>query len=182
MRPLILHRLIFAFALTAVLAACGNGRDAPPVTAEEGRAPASEVAQRMSGLSHVPEVESPEALGRSLARHYPAEFADVRPATLVLMDVRLDEKGRVLDAVPADRPARGSENVSMVLVDHVAGSKTPVERVYKAEYDQAFGPAASAALREMRFKPALRTGQPVPYTLRMTVEFRSPVQASPAPE
>jgi hypothetical protein len=125
----------------------------------------------------MPQLETPEALTRSLARHYPRELAGVRPATLVLMDVRLDEKGRVLDAVPADRPAGVSETVSMVLVDHVPGSNTPVERVYQAEYDQAFGPAASAALRETRFKPALRNGQPVPYTLRMTVEFKSP--ASP---
>jgi hypothetical protein len=125
----------------------------------------------------MPQVETPEALTRSLARHYPREFTGVRPATLVLMDVRLDEKGRVLDAVAADRPAGGPETVSRVLVDHIPGSNTPVERVHEATYDQAFGPAASAALREMRFNPALRNGQPVPYTLRMTVEFESP--ASP---
>lgn len=176
-----LHRLVLAAAVAVLSTACGTGRDAAPVAAAEGREPASGAAQRLSGLSHMPQVESPEALTRSLARHYPGELAGARPATLVLVDVRLDETGRVLDVMPVDRPARGQENVRMVLVDQVPGSNTPVERSYEAEYDQAFGPAASAALREMRFKPALRDGQPVPYTLRMTVEFRAPGQAFSAP-
>lgn len=173
-----LHRFIAAPVAVVLFAACGAGRETAPAASAEGRQPSSELVQRMTGLSHLPRVESPEALSRSMARHYPREFIGIRPKTLVLVDVRVDEKGRVLEVTPVNRPANASENVKMVLVDEVPGSNTPVARSYEAAYDQAFGPAASAALRDVRFQPALRDGRPVPYTLRMTVEFKSPEQAS----
>jgi hypothetical protein len=37
--------------------------------------------------------------------------------------------------------------------------------------DPAFGPAAEGALMETRFTPAMRDGQPVPFTMRMTISF-----------
>ena len=166
------HRLVLASTI-AGLGACGDARHTPAATVADRR-PASEQTQQVTGLSHLPRPASPAALTRSLARHYPRERASVRPRTLVLMDVQLDEQGRVLDATPVDRPATAPSTVSMVLLDEVPGSGTPVERAYEAAYDQSFGPAARRALREVRFQPALRDGRPVPYTLRMTVEFTFP--------
>jgi outer membrane biosynthesis protein TonB len=168
---------VLASALAAVLAACGDSRDPLPAATAD-RQPASEQVQQMTGLSHMPRPESVDALNRSLARHYPRELAGVRPRSLVLVDVQLDEQGRVRDVRPVDRPATAPSNVNMVLVDEVPGNNTPVERTYQGTYDSAFGPAARAALQEVRFEPAMRNGRPVPYTLRMTVEFTSPQHAS----
>ena len=168
--PIRRFRLLSAVAL---LAACGDGRDPAPAAGGE-RPPASEEVQRSTGLSHMPRPENPAALSRSLARHYPRELAGARRRTLVLVDVQLDERGRVLDVVPVDRPEGVPANVSMVLEDPMPGTGGTVERAYEGTYDIAFGPAARAALREVRFQPALRDGRPVPYTLRMTVEFTSP--------
>lgn len=164
----------FAIVMAAALAGCGNARDATPAASVQGRQPASETAQRMSGLSHMPRPENAEALDRSLARHFPHELARGRARTLVLVDVHLDAQGRVLDVTPAARPAGAPETVSIVLTDYVPGSSTPVQRTQNGTYDPAFAPAARAALREVRFQPALRDGKPVPFTMRMTVEFISP--------
>jgi hypothetical protein len=177
MNPLPSRSFVLASATAAVLAACGDSRDPIPAAAAD-RQPASEQVQQMTGLSHMPRPESVDALNRSLARHYPLELAGVRPRSLVLVDVQLDEQGRVRDVRPVDRPATAPSNASMVLVDEVPGNNTPVERAHQGTYDATFGPAARAALREVRFQPALRDGRPVPYTLRMTVEFTSPQQAS----
>lgn len=172
------RRPVLAASAAALLAACADGRDSTPAATAQGRQPASEMAQRMSGLSHMPRPESLDALNRSLARHYPREFAGIRPRTLVLVDLQLDDKGRVLEATPVDRPAGEPANVSIVLLDEAPGNNAPVEHTYQAAYDPAFGPAARAALRDVRFQPARRDGRPVPYTLRMTVEFTSPANAS----
>jgi hypothetical protein len=61
-----------------------------------------------------------------------------------------------------------------VVLQKVPGTRQVVERELNATYDPAFGPAAQAALKEVRFLPAIRHGAPVPYTMRMTVEFTDP--------
>lgn len=161
---------MLAIALAAVLAACGDAPEtAPPATAD--RQPAPRHVQQMTGLSRMP-LPDVDALTQSLARHYPAELVGVRPRSLVLVDVQLDAEGRVIGVHPVDRPARS--NVKMILVEESSGTNAPVERPFQGTYDAAFGPAARAALREVRFEPAMRDGRPVPYMLRMTVEFTSP--------
>jgi hypothetical protein len=131
------------------------------------------MAQRASGLSHIPRPERFAALQRSLAGHYPEQFIGLRPRTSALVDVVLDERGIVRDVKVPDRSGQPA-TVRKIRVDRVPGSNTDVRREVDSTYDQAFGPAAAAALKGVRFLPGLRNGRPVPFTLRMSVEFVSP--------
>ena len=175
-----MHRNLWAGLLVAVSTAAGcegegsRSSEALSTNVQQERRPASETARRLTGLSHMPAPVDGDALDASLRKHYPREFIGIRPRTAVLVDVKLDERGRVGDVVVVDRPPSLPDNVSMVILDKVPGSNVPVEREYSTTYDSAFGPAARAALKEVRFQPAIRDGRAVPYTLRMTVEFTSP--------
>lgn len=111
-------------------------------------------------------------MNRSLEEHFPREFIGVRPSTSVLVDVAIDENGFVKNVTVVDRPAVTSTKV--VLLDRVPGTNTEVARELPTIYDTRFGPAAIAAMKEARFHPARRDGRPVPFTLRMSVEFTSP--------
>lgn len=172
-----LLRVVAAVLLSAAAAGCGPDRDLLPAgtdaVAQAARQPASLQAQRATGLSHLPRPLNLDALNRSLARHYPAQFVGLRPQTAVLVDVSLDATGLVRGVEVVDRPGQPA-NVRKVMIERPAGSNSDIQREHRTTYDQAFGPAAAAALREVRFHPALREGRPVPYTLRMTVEFTSP--------
>jgi hypothetical protein len=175
MNTRVFRQVVLAAAVAGILAGCGEARDvAAAGTQAQLRRPASREAQQVTGLSYLPRPASAAALTQSLARYYPRELVGIRPRSLVLVDVQLDEQGRVLDAIPVDRPTSGPSNVSIALIDESPGNNVPTQHTYQAAYDPAFGPAARAALREVRFEPAIRDGQPVPYTLRMTVEFISP--------
>lgn len=167
-------RILSALVLLAVASACESDRAPSATTADavEVRQPASDLARQASGLSHMPRPRNPEAFNRSLARHYPKEFIGVRPSTSVLVDVTLDENGFVKNVAVVDRPA--VTNSRVVLVDKGAAGRGHVLREDAAVYDASFGPAAIAAMKEIRFHPARRDGQAVPYTLRMSVEFTSP--------
>jgi hypothetical protein len=169
------HRILALLVLTAAAGGCGSDGDAPADStgAAAVRPAASAQAREASGLSHLPRPQSFATLQRSLARHYPRELAGVRPTTSVLVDVTLDARGNVKDVAVVDRPAAPASNV--VLIDRAPGSNVEVQReAPPTVYDNAFGPAAAAALKEVRFLPALRDGQPVPFTLRMSVEFTAP--------
>jgi hypothetical protein len=169
-----LHRL----SLCAVLAAAGAGCGADErvgVSAAAERRPVSEQLAKYTGLSHLPVEEDRAAFNASIRRHYPAEMLRAGRGGDVLVDVRMDESGRVLDVdvVEERRTTVGSaDEHRIVVVDKAPGSNTEVQREVRLNYDpDTFGPAAEAALREVRFRPALRDGKPVPYTLRMTVRF-----------
>jgi hypothetical protein len=166
------NRAIALTILAIVLASCSDQSNAlPDEAALKGREPASAAVQRSTGLTYLPIPESFEALDHSLVRHYPAQLRDVRPRTAVLVDVMLDERGLVRDVAVVDPPATEQ---SVIILQDVPGRNDRVEREYRPVYDRAFGPAARAALKEVRFRPAIRAGKPVPYTLRMAVEFTSP--------
>ncbi len=169
----LLSRVVTILILAAATSGCGTDRDARPSAtgAVALREAASDQARKASGLSHLPRPENFNALRRSLARNYPSEFIGVRPSTSVLVDVMLDERGFVRDVAVVDRPAQAPD---VALIDKVPGSNLEVVREYPTTYDASFGPAAVAALKEVRFLPALREGRPVPFTLRMSVEFTSP--------
>lgn len=166
-------RLLAVLTLSAGITSCGSERQ-DRVTAADAvrvRAPSSEQARAASGLSHLPRPESQEAFRRSLAKHYPNELAGVRPSTFVLLDVSLDANGRVQDVAVVDPPAVTMSRVALV----EGGSNGDVVHAAPAAvYDAAFGPAAVAALKDVRFHPARRNGQPVAFTMRMSVEFTSP--------
>lgn len=174
-QPTSLSRVLAILMIAAATSGCGTDRDAPAgaTDAVALREAASDQASKASGLSHLPRPENFNALRRSLARNYPREFIGVRPSTSVLVDVMLDERGFVKDVAVVDRPAQ-MPDVQVALIDKVPGSNLEVVREYPTTYDASFGPAAVAALKEVRFHPALRDGRPVPFTLRMSVEFTSP--------
>lgn len=140
------------------------------------RPAASELVSASTGLSHLPLPERPAALAASLRRHYPAALRESGRGASVLVDVRVDETGRVLDVGVVDnRDKVRNGGARMVLLDQVPGSNLRVEREAQVTYDPVrFGAAARAAVREVRFRPALRDGKAVPYTLRMTVTFTPP--------
>jgi outer membrane biosynthesis protein TonB len=165
--------LLAVLTLSPAIVSCGSERQ-DRVTAADAvrvRAPASEQARAASGLSHLPRPESSDAFGRSLAKHYPRELVGVRPSTSVLVDVSLDASGRVQDVAVVDPPAVTTSSAALI----EGGSNGDVVRAMPATvYDPAFGPAAVAALKEVRFHPARRKGQAVPFTVRMSVEFTSP--------
>lgn len=178
MRSFILSRSCLLLAAGLAAAAC-EPPGSPPVAADaaalQPRSAASAHVQKLTGLTHLPVPQSEGALLRSLARHYPRQLVGVRPRTAVLVDVTLDEKGFVRNVAVVDRPPQpAGQQVRMVVLDRPPGSNTEVAHEVTTPYDQAFGPAAQAAIREVRFHPAIREGQAVPHTLRMTVEFISP--------
>lgn len=135
---------------------------------------ASAAAQERTGLSRLPTPAEPGALTAALRRHYPREFIGKRPRTAVLVDISVDERGRVRDVAVVDRPAGAPTTLRAVLTDHDPRTGKDVTREFTTVYDAAFGPAAQEAISEVRFRPAIRQGRPVPFTLRMTVEFSSP--------
>lgn len=173
-QPTFFSRVFAAVAVVAAANGCGSEREAPATAAAavEIHQPASDLAREASGLSHLPRPQSLEALNRSLAKHYPATLIGGRPRTSVLVDVTLDENGVVKRVAVVDRPAVTTSRV--VLLDDAPGGKGDVLREHATIYDASFGPAAVAALNEVRFHPARREGRPVPFTLRMSVEFTSP--------
>lgn len=143
------------------------------------RQPAPEAARQATGLSHLPVPENRSALFASLRRHYPPALLAKKAHGAVLVDVSIDERGivREVDVVNRPRTLDPSTHPSVVLVDRDPRTGVTVEREATLSYDPAFGPAARAALREVRFLPALRDGRAVPFTMRMTVSFEPPAGA-----
>jgi hypothetical protein len=176
--------LVLASAAFLVVTGCRNeaaeGERASPLSASKStvrdRRIASAPLQELTGLSHLPSPADDAAIGASLRRHYPRDLLAQQIRGAVLVDIRLDDRGIVQDVhavLPASRPTSTDEQ-RLVVRERVNGQV--VERGVTLTYDAQFGPAAEAALREVRFLPALRDGRAVPFTLRMTVEF-SPPQA-----
>jgi outer membrane biosynthesis protein TonB len=171
------------FCATALLlSACEVGRDAGSARGPLGPAeqavdrPASEMVQAEMGVTQLPRPRDDAAFTESLRRHYPAELRAERRTGAVLLDVTIDPQGivRAVEVVPA--AGGGAEGTHRaVLLDRDPATGRTVERPLQPKYDAAFGPAAQAALREVRFSPALRGNQPVTHTLRMTVEFPPPL-------
>jgi hypothetical protein len=183
-----MNRHVFWLALASaaflVMTGCGEGaaggERASPLSASKSavqdRRIASAQLQELTGLSHLPSPADDGAIGASLRRHYPRDLLAQRIRGSVLVDIRLDDRGIVQDVQAVQRaslPNRADEH-RMVVRERVDGQV--VEREVALKYDSRFGPAAEAALRVVRFLPALKDGRAVPFTLRMTVEF-SPPQA-----
>jgi outer membrane biosynthesis protein TonB len=164
-----------AATLVALLAGCADeeaavSAAAPPKVTTMGSA---EILAH-AGLSAFPTPADPAALHRSMREHYPAELLDEGRRGSVLVDLALDEQG-VVRGVEVVTPPEPDARMKAVLVEPDPRTGGTRERVVQTRYDAAFGPAARAALKGARFTPALgRDGKPVPYTLRMTVEFAPP--------
>jgi hypothetical protein len=174
--------LALASAALLVVTGCGDGaaedERASPLSASKSavhdRRIASAQLQELTGLSHLPSPAVDGAIGASLRRHYPRDLLAQRISGSVLVDIRLDERGIVqdVDAVPRASLPNPADEARMVVRERVNGQI--VEREVTLKYDSRFDPAAEAALRDVRFLPAQKNGQAVPFTLRMTVEFSPP--------
>jgi hypothetical protein len=175
--PNLLQRVWITAVVLAAAAACDRPADDSSIAggSAEGRRPASEQLAAATGLSHMPVPVNGPAFTAAIRRHYPPQMLRERRGGDVLVDVRLDESGRVLGATAVDNRAavgNAAGRTRMVVIDRAPGSDLEVQREVPLNYDpQRFGAAAEAAVREVRFRPALRGGTPVPYTLRMTVRF-----------
>ena len=162
-----------AAILAGALAACAEEDPGPSVAAARDRPPASEQMRAATGLSHLPIPADDKAFDASMRRHYPAALLEKKVSGAVLVDLDIDERGGVENVEVVDRPASTSE-VKMLLIEKDPRSGT-VHREVSPRYDaEAFGSAARAAMREVRFEPALKDGRPVPFRMRMTITFERP--------
>ena len=177
-------RLALASAAFLVVTGCGDGgaeqERASPLSASgsavQGRRIASPQLQELTGLTHLPSPADDGEIGASLRRHYPRDLLAQQASGSVLVDIDLDNRGIVQDVKAVNRASlsNSADEHRLVVRDRVNGQI--VEREATVKYDSRFDQAAEAALRNVRFLPALRDGQAVPFTLRMTVGF-SPPQA-----
>lgn len=121
----------------------------------------------MAGVDRLPQVVDRAALRASIERHYPAELRAEQASGSALVDVLVDADGMVAAATAIDRPAGAR---AVLILEEKDGSQ---RRIDPADHP-AFQAAAASALREVRFSPAMRDGQPVPFTMRMTISFGAP--------
>jgi outer membrane biosynthesis protein TonB len=123
----------------------------------------------MTGVDRLPQVLDRAAFRAGIERAYPAELRAEGTSGSALVDVLVDEAGRVASVTPIDRAA-GMRAV--LILEEEDGS----QRRVTPEDHPAFQAAAVSALRDIGFSPAMRDGQPVPYTMRMTVTFDPPAR------
>lgn len=175
--------LTVGFLLSPALAACDGsaaGAARGPVAPGEAVAlrPSSAMAQAQTGLSQLPRPRDVRAFNNSIDRHYPANLRAERRRGSVLVDITIDERGHVRDVRPvsedeiANIPNGNAHRAVLLQEDPKTGVTTEV--VMDTKQDLAFVPAARKALREVTFSPAVRNGEPVAYTLRMSIYFSPP--------
>jgi hypothetical protein len=126
--------------------------------------------RQIAAVDVLPRLLNAPELAESMKRHYPAALRGQGGAGSVLVNVSIDEQGRVtgVTALPAPTlQARGLKGSRPDLAGLPAEAATPASTVQ-------FGGAARAALGTARFSPAQLDGKPVPFTLRMTVRFSDP--------
>jgi outer membrane biosynthesis protein TonB len=128
--------------------------------------------REMTGVSALPRPVDKTAMLEAVKRHYPVELRGRAERALVLVDASIDANGTITDVEVVQAPAGDVHHRAVVVTrDPVTGSETQRTLSGGGAYDPAFGPAAQAAVREVRFTPALRDGQAVPFRMRMSVEF-----------
>ena len=162
-----------ALLLAGALAACGGDGLESTVASARVRHPASRMVREMTGLSHLPIPADEKAFDASMRRHYPAALLEKRVRGAVLVDLDLDERGFVKDVVVVEPPASAGD-VRMLIDDRDVRNGTLYREVVPSYDAEAFGAAARAAMREVRFEPALKDGRPVPFRMRMTITFAPP--------
>lgn len=156
----------------SLLSACGEAaNERQPTTSDrslvaEHRMTPEQVRQ-MTGVDRLPQVLDRSAFKARIEQAYPAELRTEGVAGSALVDVRIDEAGSVASVTPIDRPA-GMR--ATLILEEADGSQ---RRINPTDHP-AFQAAAALALRDIRFSPAIRDGQPVPFTMRMTVSFDPP--------
>ena len=155
-----------------LLSACGEAGSAGQPTTSDRRIVAEhrmtpEQMRQITGVDQLPQVLDKAAFQASIERAYPGAMRAEGASGSALVDVLVDEAGRVASVTPINRPA-GMRAV--LILEEEDGSQ---RRVTSKDHP-AFQAAAVSALRDVQFSPAMRDGQPVPYTMRMTVTFDPP--------
>lgn len=107
--------------------------------------------RRTTGVDRLPMFADTDALRGAMRRHHPPALREAGTGGSVLADVGIDARGIVESVTIVPRPA--GVRASMVLQ-----AADGTGRILHPADDPAFGPAAEAALREVRFIPALRDG------------------------
>jgi hypothetical protein len=125
--------------------------------------------RRMTGVDRLPVPADHGAFVASIAKHYPAAMRSAGVGGSALVDATIDADGNVTAVEAVQRPM--APRTTLVLRDADGTERRVVPRD-----DPLFGAAAQAALREVRFIPAVRDGQPVAYTMRMTINFDPPAR------
>jgi len=171
----------FASAL-ALAMGCNSSRDLmrpddsgptqPPGTAIHQITPAA--LRQIAGIDVLPRLLNAPELAESMKRHYPADLRGRGTTGSVLVDVSIDEHGKVTGVIPQPAPTLQAHGLKGPRPDL---AHLPMEAATPASTAQ-FGAAARAALTAARFSPAMLDGKPVAFTLRMTVRFSDPDAAS----
>ena len=166
--------LVFAFIAVGALALSGCTGDLADTrhrgVMQERTTP--EALRAMTGVSELPRPADRAALLRAIARHYPAELRSRAERALILVDASIDSTGEVTNVEVVQPPAGDVHHRAIILSrDPATGKGTQRTLAGGGPYDPAFGPAAQAAVREVRFTPAMRDGTAVPFRMRMSVEF-----------
>jgi hypothetical protein len=126
--------------------------------------------RQIAGVDVLPRLLNAPELAESMKRHYPAALRGQGGVGSVLVDVSIDEQGRVTAVTALPAPTLQAHALKGSRPDLAS---TPVEAATPSSTAQ-FGGAARAALGTARFSPAQLDGKPVPFTLRMTVQFSDP--------
>ncbi|HKP75810.1 MAG TPA: hypothetical protein VJT67_09735 [Longimicrobiaceae bacterium] len=131
-----------------------------------------EALRQMTGVSELPRPVEKGALLQAVERHYPLDLHQRGERALVLVDASIDATGQVTD-VEVVQPPAGDVHHRAVLLSRDSATGGEIQRTLEesGSYDPAFAPAARAALREVRFTPAMRDGVPVPFRMRMSIAF-----------
>jgi len=124
--------------------------------------------RQIAGVDVLPRLLNGPELAESMKRHYPAGLRGRGTAGSVLVDLSIDERGRVTDvtALPAPK-AHGLKGLRLDLGGSPAEAATPASTAQ-------FGGAVRVALGVAQFSPAQLDGKSVPFTLRMTARFSDP--------
>ena len=128
-----------------------------------------EQVRQVTGVDRLPEVVDPAALRASISQSYPEALRSEAVSGSALVDVTIDPRGGVESVTAISRP--GGIRSTMILEN-----KDGTRRKVSLNDHPAFQAAAESAIRGIRFTPATRDGQAVPYTLRRTVTFEPPAR------
>lgn len=177
-RPSASSRALLVAAAISLAAGCNaDGPAGGPQSAEPAAPVSIAAAADVHNATRFPRPKNSQAeLAAIQRRHYPQALLAKGIGGAALVDVTVDERGAVrgvalVDAAPTAGVAPGVQH-RVVLRSRPPGSSEVSEREVMPGHDNAaFGPAAVAAVREMRFEPATRDGAAVATTFRMTMAF-----------
>ena len=124
--------------------------------------------RRLEGVDRLPMPAERSAIAASMQRHWPSDPR--AQGASVTVDVTVDATGHVTVVKPVYPTEDGMP--SRIVLRERDGS----ERVKNIRRDPSAEPAAAAVLRDVQFTPALRDGQPVAHTFRMTITFSRDAQ------